>query len=159
MRPNQFNDREVGTFWGENSGVLVAVGIIIFLLGVLILFTVFSPASSPPRFIPPLSSQPDDLSFPWQERWIIPIHWSGGHHGNGHHGHHGHHGYYGGYSYPFYSFPHYYQGRPSIFVDPWYEYRFSPWGYDGGYRGFEEPESPRCFELRQPDGAHVKWCL
>lgn len=147
-------------FW-ENAGWLIGAIIIIFFLGVLIGFTIFSPvASSPPRFTPPLS-QPEE-SMPWQKRGgitPIQIHWS-----NGGHGHHGHH---------HYSSPHYYPHYYSYYYPaPYYSYPVWPWGYSSPYApygecygcgygqgyGYEEESRP-YFELhRSPNGeTQMRW--
>lgn len=142
--------REVGTFWGENAGVLIILGIVLFFLGVLALFTIFSPTAFLPqrdqkreeefenrfRFASPLlfgRPTPPRPLLPWQKKdGITPIHWSGGHHGGHHerhhswHGHHGHH------------YPHYY---PSYPVRPW------GWGRYG-YGDLTDPNFSTRYWLR-----------
>lgn len=159
--------RKVGKFWGKNEKALVVVAVAIFLLALLILSIAFSPKAtlppeqekkareakkeeeSIPRLIPSFPDHQPNPRLPWEKRdGITPIHWSDhGRHGDGHHGHHD----YGHYRQYYYPYP----------VRPWggyYSYPYVPYGYDGGY-GEREPSEPRCFELRQPDGAYLKWCL
>lgn len=160
--------REVGNFWiwRKYDVVIFIIFAIFFLLLVLALSIAFSPTTSLPRqeqqqqkrqlepLVPPLLFHGFKLTprpLPPSERQkrksaMIPIHWSD-HHG-GHHGHHGHHDY-RDYSTPYYYTP-YYDYRPRGY------YSFPYNQYDYGYR---EREEPRCFELRQHDGTHLKWCL
>ena len=157
--------RLVDGFWGENAGIIFVLAVAI-LLCVLVLFTIFLPtAPLPPEeqkrelepLVPPLlfglpAIPPSLPSWGRQNREsAIPIHWSGhhGHRGGGHHGRHDHYNNGGHYYTPYYSYPNY-----SYPMWPYYSFPYNPYGYGG-----REQSEPRCFELRQSDGAYLKWCL
>ena len=164
--------REVKKFWSEGKKWVLVVFTVMLLFSFILLgfwFLGKEPKISPPlpqeqgeetgkkeipRFVPPfLKFRPTPQGpFPWQKRdGITPVHWSG-HHGRGHHG--------------FYSSPY----PPAVIYDYGIYTRVVPWGYAFQYGdcygceygrgyGWEAPSTPRCFELRQPSGAHLKWCL